>query len=263
MIKTLSIGTAWAESDAFVRRERHLLIPLVLALMIVPIVVAGLIQPSAAFVPSDGIQPWVIVFLIALVIALAGQMAVMRLALGWQGSLGGAIGLAFRRLPRVLAALVIFFLIVSLTLIPLMAVFMLLSGGADNVRASAFGNLLSLVAIVASIPKIILAPAIAVEERVGPWTLIKRSWQASRGQYWRLLGFFFLFFLASVIFASAVSAVVGSIATLALGRPEPMTLSRLVVATTSGFVQGLVATFYAAMIARMTVQLRDAPNSGT
>ena len=123
-------------------------------------------------------------------------------------------------------------------------------------------NFLTLLALFAAAPRILLAPAIAMDESVGPWGLVKAAWRASRGRYWRLLGFFVLFLIATLIVALAVSAVVGSIAALALGPSEPMSVSRLTVALASGLVQGVVATIYAAMIGRIVAQLPERSTSG-
>ena len=67
---------------------------------------------------------------------------------------------------------------------------------------------------------------------------------------------------ASLVFALAASSVIGSIATLALGPPEPLSVSRLVIALAGGVVQGVVATLYAAMIGRLLVQLPSGPING-
>jgi hypothetical protein len=56
--------------------------------------------------------------------------------------------------------------------------------------------------------------------------------------------------------------VVGSVATLALGPPEPLSVSRLAIALAGGLVQGVVATLYAAMIGRLLLQLPGGSTSG-
>jgi hypothetical protein len=256
--QSVSIGTAWSETSAFVAREKRLLAPLVLALMVLPTTVSQLTQPGNPFASSDGLRPWMAIGLVALVIGLAGQMAVSRLAMGADRSLGATIGLALGRLPATLGAFILFFLAASLVLIPLIIVMSLVSGGPASGGVSA----LTVLVVFALMPRILVAPAVAMDERLGPWGLLKATWAATRGQYWRLLMFFLLFLVASLIFAAAVSAVVGSLATLALGRPEPMSVSRLCVALAGGLVQGVVATVYAAMIGRLLLQLRRGSNSG-
>ena len=259
MATGVSIGTAWSEAAAFVRREKKLLAPLVLALMVVPATVSQLVQPSNPFAGPDGFQPWMAIAALALVAGLVGQMAVSRLALGWHGSLGEAIVMALKRLATVIAAFILFFLCLGLLLFPGIVVLTLAGGAAGTAQLA---NFLTLLAVFAAAPKILLAPAIAMDRQLGPWALVKATWQATRGHYWRLLGFFILFLAASLIFAMAASSVVGTIATLALGKPDPMTVSRLTIALAGGLVQGVVATIYAAMIGRIVAQLPGRSTEG-
>ena len=259
MAKSVSIGTAYSEAAAFVRAEKKLLAPLVLALMVVPATVSQLVQPSEPFAGSGGFQPWMVIAALALLAGLAGQMAVSRLSMGWNGSLGGAIGVALRRLPATLGALFLFFLTLSLLLIPAIVVLTLIGGAESGARS---GNLLTLLVVFGAAPRILLAPALAMDQSVGPWGLVKATWRATGGQYWRLLGFFLLFLAASLIFALAASSVIGSIAALALGPPEPMSVSRLIIALAAGLVQGVIATVYAAMVGRIVTQLTERSISG-
>ncbi len=260
MARSISIGTAYSEAASFVRREKKLLAPLVLALMVVPATVSQLVQPSNAFAGSGGAQPWMAIAALALLAGLLGQMALSRLALGWHGSLGETMILALKRLPATLGALLLFFLCISLLLIPVIVVLSLLGGGASGAKTA---NLLALVTIFGAVPRILLAPAIAMDRPLGPWALVKATWRATEGQYWRMLGFFLLFLTASLIFAIAASSVVGSIATLAIGPPEAMSVSRLVIALVGGLVQGVITTIYAAMIGRIVAQLPGRSTSGT
>lgn len=260
MATSVSIGTAWTEAAAFARREKNLLAPLVLALMVVPATVSQLVQPINPFAGPEGFRPWMAIAFVALVAGLVGQMAVSRLAMGWNGSLGQAILLAFKRLPTVIAALILFFLCVALVLIPIIVVLTLAGGGGG---AAKLANLVTLLAVFGTAPRILLAPALAMDRGLGPWGLIKTTWQATRANYWRMLGFFLLFLAASLIFAMAAASVVGTLATLALGPAEPMSVARLIVALAGGLVQGGVATVYAAMIGRIVAQLSARSTSGT
>lgn len=260
MTKGVSIGTAWTEAAAFVRREKKLLAPLVLALMVVPATVSQLVQPANPFAGPDGFHPWMAIALIALLAGLVGQMAVSRLAMGWNGSLGEAILLAVKRLPTVIAAFILFFVCLALVLIPIIVVLMLAGGAGGTAKLA---NLVTLLTVFGAAPRILLAPALAMDRGLGPWKLVKATWQATRAHYWRLLGFFLLFLAASLIFAMAAASVVGTLATLALGPAEPMSVARLVVALAGGVVQGGVATIYAAMIGRIVTRIVDQSTSGT
>jgi hypothetical protein len=259
----VSIGTAYGEAAAFVRREKRLIAPLVLALLVLPVTLAQLVQPANPFDGSDDSRTWFGIAAIAFLIGLIGQMAISRLAMVPNRSPGEAIGDALRRAPAVFVGFLLFGLCVSLALIPLIVIDMMATGGGKEVGASPFIQTLSILLAFAVVPKILPMPALAMDEAGGPWRLLKRSWNATRGQYWRLLGFFLLFLLASQVLVRATTAVVGTFATLLIGAPHPMSVAQLLVALATGLVQGIVGALYAAMLGRIAVQLRSTPISGT
>jgi hypothetical protein len=50
---------------------------------------------------------------------------------------------------------------------------------------------------------------------------------------------------------------------LAFGRPEPWSVSLLLIALVGGLIQAAFITIYSVMLARIAVQLDDTPISGT
>ena len=262
MISNISIGAAYGEAAAFARREKRLVAPLVLAFMVLPMTVSQLVQPVDPFAGSGG-GGWIPVALVALLLQLLGQMVVSRLAMGWSGSVGEALRLAARRLPTAVGALLLYFAGLTLLMVPLITILLLAGGGgAPGAGATRFINSLTLLALLVVVPRVMLVPPFAMAEAIGPVALVKRTWRAAQGQFWRLLGFFFLFLIASLILALAVSAVIGTLATLALGPAEPFSLSRLLIALGGGLVQGIAGTLYAAMVGRIAVQLLGVPSKG-
>ena len=156
--------------------------------------------------------------------------------------------------------MLLFFLCIALLLIPAIVVLTVLGGTTVTAKLA---NFLTLLAVFGAAPRILLAPAMAMDRAVGAWGLVKATWRATSGHYWRLLGFFLLFLAASLILAVAASSVVGTLTTLALGPAEPMTVARLIIALAGGIVQGVVATIYAAMIGRIVAQLPERSTNGT
>jgi hypothetical protein len=163
----------------------------------------------------------------------------------------------------VFAGFFVFGLCISLALIPLIIVDMMLTGGSKEAGASPFIQTLSILLAFAAVPKVLPMPAMAMEEQGGPWRLLKRSWNATRGHYWRLLGFFLLFLLASQVLVRATTAVVGTFATLLIGAPHPLSVAQLLVALVVGLVQGIAGALYAAMLGRIVVQLGSGSTKGT
>jgi hypothetical protein len=267
--RNLSIGSAWTEAAAFVRNERKLLAPVVLGLVMVPGVIASMVQPDTQ--PGNRPEPgsWMIVTVITLLAMVIGQMAIALLATGWRGSVGAAIGRAARRLPTlVLAGFVIIIpMFIALTLI------MLLSGvkpGVDGQLsqsnpspATALMVLLFLAALFYLAVRLLpLVPIVANSDH-GAMAALKRSFAMTRGKFWKLLGFLLLLAVAFLVAGLAISAVVGTLVTLAFGRPEAWSVSLLLMALVGGLLQAAFITIYTVMLARIAVQLDDAPTSGT
>ncbi len=260
----LSIGAAWTEAAAFLRRERRLIAPVVLGLIVVPAVIAELVQPEA----PAGVQPepgaWMIVAAAALLTAMIGQLAIMRMTMGWDGSVGDALKLALRRIWSVLGAFLLFGILFVLVATVVVLIVMVASGSATGLdratdRIAVAGLLVALLAM----PRILPMTAVAMNEKIGPWRLLRRTLELTRGHYFRLLGFFVIFMIASLIIAVAVTITVGSAAELIAGPSRPMSVSRLIVALVTGLLQGAVLSVYAAMTGKLTLQLSEGSTSGT
>ncbi len=269
MARNLSIGTAWTEAAAFVRSERRLIAPVVLGLVMVPAVIASMVQPSVA----PGVRPppggWMIVTLFMIMAMVIGQLAIALLATGWRGSVGSAIGRALKRVPTLIlagfAVMIPMFLLLTLVM-ALMGV----KGGADGQLSKSAAGLASLPLVLLFIATILfvavrllpLVPIVANSDQ-GPVAALKRSFQMTKGNFWKLLGFTLLLSIAFLVVTVAVSAVTGSLLTLAFGRPEAWSVSLLLMALVGGLIQAAFVTIYTAMLARIAVQLELAPTSGT
>lgn len=256
----LSIGKAWDETSAFLGREARLVAPVALAMFALPTVLAEWAYPGGNAAGGAG---WLMIPVLLAV--LAGQMTIVLLANGWRGSIGEALGKAARRLPVLVGGLMVVFLPIAV-LATLVIGGTLVSAGITDPAAvtpaalakmPGFLWLLLVLVILFFILGVRLFPvsAIAASEAVGPIALLKRSWQLTRGVFWRLLALVLLLGLAGLILSSAVTMVVGSVATLAVGEPKAFNTSALIVALASGLIGALVSTVSAAMAGRVYAQL--------
>lgn len=265
----LSIGTAWTEAAAFVRSERRLLAPVVLGLIMVPAVIASMFQPPVAPGSKPEAGSWMIVVLLMILAMVIGQLAIALLANGWRGSVGQAIGRAAKRFPTlILAALAV--MVPLFLFLTLMILLVGVTSAAEeqlpqaNIgRGGALGVVLFIVTIlIVAVRLLPLLPIIANSD-YGPITALKRSFRMTKGHFWKLLGFVVLLAIAFLVAAAAISAVIGSLVTLAFGRPDPWSVSLLLIALIGGLIQAAFVTIYTAMLARIAVQLDDASTSGT
>ncbi|MDN4611026.1 DUF7847 domain-containing protein [Arthrobacter burdickii] len=105
----------------------------------------------------------------------------------------------------------------------------------------------AIVVLVWASTKLVVAPAALMLEGTGPWTSIKRSWQLTRGNWWRTFGIVLLTSVIVSIIASvismpltfAVSLLVG-FSSAASSAPDAMSSLPLVAAT-----QAITALFTA------------------
>ena len=251
----VSISRAWDETRTFLGRERSLITPIVLAFLVVPTVAVGLIEPSAAPGQQPAGGPWVIAFGVGLFVSLIGQLAIMRLALGWEGRIADVLRYAFVRIWTVLGSYLILAFFIALLSIPLVLVAGL-AGGAGAVEAGPSAGSVSIlvIAFIFVIARFVPMSALAIDGSDTPWGLLKRCWTLTRGSYWRLLSFFLVFLLGSLVLGWAVNVIAGLAFTMILGPAEPLTVSRLLISLAEGLVQGGIQSVYAVMVARIAAQ---------
>ena len=261
----LSIGTAWEETSAFLGKEARLVAPVALATFALPSVLADWAYPGG----SSGGGAMLLLIAVLLVV-LVGQMTIVLLATGWRGSIGEAMARAARKLPALIGAMLIVFLPVMLVTIVGFGASLVSAGITDPAALTpeAIARLpnilwlllfLSLFFIIAGV-RLFPISAIAVSEPIGSVGLLRRSWNLTKGVFWRLLVLVLLLGIAAVVLDSAVTLVVGSIATLTAGEPRAFNLSALLVALASGLVGAMVSAVSAAMVGRVYAQLATQPS---
>ena len=258
----LSISRAWAEARTALVAQRRLLVPLLLGMVLLPTTLVSLVQPQVA----KGTQPepglWTLVALIAALMMLTAQLAVILLVNGWRGSLGQAILRALKRLP----ILFLSGLIVGIVVLVVGSLALSAGGGFDVVdRRVLFSPngasgwlviiLLAVLAIALSV-KLVPLTAVVAEDDAGPIASLKASWDATRGHFWRLVAVLVVVGIAFLVVAGAVGAVVGSLTVLLLGQPKPFSLSMLVLGLANGAVQALLIGCYSALLARIWAQIK-------
>lgn len=266
MARKLSVSRAWDETRNVIGRDGRLLAIVALALMVLPGTVQTLVSPEAPAgkLPEPG--AWMVVALVAIVIGLVGQLAVVRLAIGPQTSVGEAIGHGARRMPAYLASILLWIL-------PIVGVIVLLVRiirEPNPPGAALVGFFVLLAVLVFLAVRMLLAAPVASAENVGPVGILRRSWQLTAGSWWRLFGFLVLFIIAAVIVMIAVEATIGLLVGIVFGTPEPMSVGALLVALATQLAVAAVTVVFLVMLARIYLQRAvpepahaSVPSSGT
>ena len=269
----LSISRAWDETKARIASDGRLMVIVAAALLLLPQALVSVLAPPEQL---SGEKPPELVNLLALLagmIGLVAQVAIIRLALVQSTSVGEAISHGLRRFLPVFVAAILLMVGLFLLVLPLM---LLAGAGGELAQGDARPasvliavGLLLLVAILIG-PRFLMLMPVATAERGGPIHILKRSWEISKGHYLRLLGFMLLILVAAIIIVGAVQLVAGALLAGIFDEIDPLSFGALLYGLIFGALQALFGVILSVMLARMYVQLSGAeaadvsvPNSGT
>lgn len=248
----LSISRAWDETREVLARDGKLIGAVALALLVLPGLVLSVVMPNS---PADTLPPpgpWIIVALIAALVSLTGQLAVARMAIGPHVSVGEAIAHGARRLPFYAGAALLW-------TVPLLVVggVLLAMIGTDPEHPSLGASLgllfLSIVCFYLLV-RLILALPVASAEPIGPLAILRRSWDLSHGNWWRLFLFLLAFLIAALVVLLTVGVVIGSLARVVFGGVDPLSVGGLVVAIIGQLVSACMFVILFVMLARIYAQ---------
>ena len=268
----LSISAAWDEAKAILSRDGQLYLSVALAMIALPAAINALVNPSGI----SNSSPWWadVVGLVASLIGVAAQLAIIRLALGPSVTVGGAIVHGLRRLPIYIAAVCIILLGFALIIIPLTMALVALGVPlqAKPVPASPATIVVSLLffaLVVFAAVRFIVSAAVASAETSGPIAILQRSWRLTAGHFWPMLGFLVLYLIGTILLLMAVISAVGAVVRLFMGPIQPLSPGALILALVQALVSAAVSTVFFVMIARIYAQLvgrseaqAGVPNSG-
>lgn len=248
----LSLSKAWDETREVLTRDGKLIGAVALALVYLPGVVAGVIDPNQtpAEIMAGGESTWLM--LATALIGLIGQLAIVRLALGPATSVGDAIAHGARRLPVYLGGTLLW----MLPLVVLIVLFgkNLVGDPKSESPGEALVILIVICALIYLTVRMILVSAVASSESVGPVGMLQRAWALSKGNWWRLLAFVLMLGLAAIILLGVLGMLSGILAQMLFGAIEPMSVSALFVALITEIGSVLVTVMFITMVARLYAQ---------
>jgi hypothetical protein len=265
VVTNLSISRAWDETREIFRRDGGLFVAVALALIVLPEVVVGIIAPDPGTQPSGTVQ---LLRLIAGLIALIGQLAIIRLALGPSTTVGNAISHGARRFPAALGAIVLLIIAMMLITIPVVLILAPLLGvdltRSANLAAEQRGPLgvlvlIVLVVILAISVRFTLLSPVASGERIGPIAVLKRTWELTKGHYWRLLGLILLLLVAALFLLIVAGMIGGLLAKMISPDVAPFSIGALILALFAGLAQGAFSLMASLMLARVYAQVGGKP----
>jgi len=265
-VAKMSLSRAWDETREVARRDGKLIAAVALAMFFLPGVVLGLIDPQAGAFPETGGDA--VMMLVVGLIALVGQLAIIRMALGAGMTVGEAIGHGARRVPSYLAAGLIW--AGPLILAGYLVGVEVWQSPQTATGGQAGAALLIVITFVVVGIRMMMTSPVATAEPAGPLAIVKRSWQLTSGHWWRLFALICLFLLVMAVVMGALGAVLGILSRIFFDPIEPMTVGALIVAAATQLVSAIFTTGLLLMLARIYAQLAgpahdevSVPSSGT
>ncbi|WP_395623010.1 glycerophosphoryl diester phosphodiesterase membrane domain-containing protein [Sphingomonas daechungensis] len=249
MTSKLSISRAWDETRALLQSDGKLFATVALALLVLPGLVANLFMPTPKVGEFPAPGAWVAVFLVAMLIAIVGQLALAKLAMGNRLTVGEVITSSFARMPVYFISQMIWGLPFAILFVGIGRTLQAQPGGA-----LALLFLVVLVAFFFVVIRMVLTGPIAVAEQIGPVEIVKRSWNLTAGNWWRLFAFLMIFLIGAAILILATFSILGLVVRMVFGEMEPFTVGALLVSLAGEIVQAGVYVVLMVMLARLYVQ---------
>lgn len=216
-MKSFSLGAAWEETIALLRREHALLVPVALALFGPAQIMIELGVPHEMPAAGTGQAPGGALLLVfpAMILVFLANLAITRLALIPGISVAEALSSGLRRLPRALGAtLLLGAAVMGIGIVIVTgATIGILSFGGDPRSPTMASQLVVLVMIpvlVLLVRMLLLVPSVAMEDR-GTIDSIRRGWALGKGIALRLAAMLALLLLLTMVVQLIETFVVGSL----------------------------------------------------
>ncbi|HEV2596591.1 MAG TPA: hypothetical protein VGU01_15475 [Sphingomicrobium sp.] len=249
----VSISQAWDETRAVLVRDGRLIASVALALIVLPGVVLNVLVPNGVTVGTGQQAAWVALGLLVLLLTFIGQLSVLRLAMGPHIAVGEAIRHASFRVLPFLGAFVLW--VVPFLVLGSVPYTIIRSHPADASTAAGIGLLAVMAAAMFLAIRLLLIGPVASAEPGGSLKIIRRSWELTEGNWWRLFGFVLMFAIGAMVLILAVSNGLGLVARLTIGPVTPLSVAGLVLVLIAQLLTAGIYVVLFVMQARIYQQL--------
>ena len=257
------LDTAWKDTTALLRDNFRLLALIAGVFYFVPYAAILLWVPGLSEFMNGAIDPnssaaqaklsamlsgywWA--FLLGAIIQGIGFLAMLSLLRRRASpTVGQAIQNGARAIPSYLATSIIMGVAIALAVIAIAFLFALTGIGALQVLAIGLGIAIAFYLVTKFS---MAAPIIAIDEVLNPIEAMRRSWNLTGKNSFRLFGFYALLFVAYAIISMLVSMVFSLV--FALGGAETQLFGQ---AITSSLMNALAAMLFASVLAAVHAQL--------
>jgi hypothetical protein len=268
MVATVEMERVWDRTAAFLRAHSRTLLTVAALAMFVPAVLAGLVE--AAAVPAGGAVggAGMLVRLIASVLTLWAELAIVALAAG-SASTRAALRQAGLRLPVVIGFALLLTLAMVLLSLPAVAIlgaygfdFMAAAdgeGASPSAVAAAWIGLYLLVLLPLLLwigARLSLVIPVVVEERRGLGA-IARSFALTRGIAAKIIGMLLLYGVVSLVVTAAVQFAAGTVFAILFGNGEGLGIASVLTLLLTALVEIALAVLLWAFTGKLYLAARE------
>lgn len=266
----VKMGAVWDRTIEFIGANTGAVVTIALAAIFAPSVIVESLQLALTGGDQTASNPLGgILALIAAILSLLGQVAIVALALDPRLGSGGAFSVAGRRLLPVIGVSIVFGLLFLVLFVPvLIAIFSAnidftaaMAGQTPDIGAGtlAFIGLYSL----AMVPLLfwisarfsVLLPTI-VQERRGLGA-IPRAFSLTRSHALRIIGVYVLFIIVVGVAMLAAIGVFGTVFNMVAGNENPVNVATVLTSVVVGLVTTAVTVLYTTFLTKLYTLLVD------
>lgn len=260
----LSITRAWSEATDFLGREFGLVFLIAFLLICLPSAALQYALPQEGTpIPNIAqllreIGPFLLFWPVVIVLATIGAIAITHLAIVPGASAGEALAVGARRFIFLLIAGFLVGLGVVLCATPLLFLVWPGGGAEPGIGRILIAALIAMILALAVSVKLLLITPVTAAERGGPIELITRSWQLTRGYFWKLLGFIIVYWLAASVVLGVALLLLGLILGVPFDAPVEWNMRFFLMNLATSVLQALASIAFAITVARIYAQLTGA-----
>jgi hypothetical protein len=268
MVATVEMERVWDRTAAFLRAHSRTLLTVAALAMFVPAVLAGLVEAAAVRAGGGVGGAGMLVRLIASVLTLWAELAIVALAAG-SASTRAALRQAGLRLPVVIGFALLLALVMVLLSLPAVAI---LGAYGFDFMAAADGERASLSAVAAAwigLYLLVLLPLllwigarlslvipVVVEERRGLGA-IARSFALTRGIAAKIIGMLLLYGIVSLVLTAAVQFAAGTVFAILFGNGEGLGVASVLTLLLTALVEIALAVLLWAFSGKLYLAARE------
>ncbi|QNQ08021.1 hypothetical protein H3Z74_14680 [Sphingomonas alpina] len=264
----VNMGNVWDRATEFLSDNLSAIVPIALFAIFLPLSLQSNLQPLARTAPSAAVAINIIWY-VAAILSLWGQIAIIALAIDPAAGRPAAIHVANKRVAPAIGIMLLL-LIASMFLIAPIGVAMGLAGfdfaaavaGSKQDLPSGVAGFIAIYLLILTVAGCWIAARLGLIYPIIVWErrgmgVFRRSFILTRGIVWKIIGVTILFGVVAGVAIIAAQLVFGSILRLAMGGEGDISVATVLTSVLVGAVTTAFIVLYSAFTAKLYLAVRD------